>query len=63
MLINITILVFPDFSESFVLDTDASDGAIGTVMYQIQDDSEKNIVYASRSPTKLERNYGLTKKE
>ena len=63
MLTNTPILAFPDFSEPFILDTDASDGAIGAVLSQIQDGNEKVIAYASRSLTKSERNYCVTKKE
>ena len=62
-LTNASILAFPDFSKPFILDTDASDNAIGAVLSQIQDDKEQVIAYASRSLTKSERNYCVTKKE
>ena len=54
------ILVFPD---SFILDTDASQDGIGTILSQIHDGAERVVVYASRSITKAERKYCVTRKE
>nr|VZI19680.1 unnamed protein product [Spirometra erinaceieuropaei] len=55
------ILVFPDISNDagkFILDTDASDTAIGAVLSQQQlDGTERVIQYLSRSLTKAERRY------
>jgi len=43
------MLVFPNFSREFLLDTDASDQAIGAVLSQTQNDSQENFsVYVSR---------------
>lgn len=41
------ILTFPDFNEPFILDTDASDSAIGAVLSQNQGGAEKVIAFAS----------------
>ena len=63
ILINTPILAFPDLSKPFILDTDASDLAIGAVLAQIQDGSERVIAYASRTLGKAKRKYCVTKKE
>ena len=57
------ILAFPDFRFPFVLDTDASQTGIGAVLSQVQGGMEKVIAYASRSLTKAERRYSVTRQE
>ncbi|XP_033741767.1 uncharacterized protein LOC117328350 [Pecten maximus] len=58
------ILAYPDVNGSeFILDTDASQYAIGGVLSQIQDGKERVISYGSRSLDKAERNYCVTRKE
>ena len=47
----------------FILDTDASESAIGAVLSQNQDGVERVISYGSRTLTKSERNYCVTWKE
>ena len=37
-LVSVPILVFPNFSKPFLLDTDASDNGIGAVLSQVQED-------------------------
>ena len=63
MLITAPILAHPDFSKPFILDTDASDHAIGAVLSQKVDDKERVVAYASRTLTKTERKYCVTRKE
>lgn len=59
-----SILSYPQIDGSeFILDTDASSFAIGPVGSQIQDGKERVIAYASRTLTKPERNYCVTRRE
>ncbi|BHF72263.1 hypothetical protein SprV_0401532700 [Sparganum proliferum] len=61
------LLAFPDIFESappFILDSDASDVAIGAVLSQQQPDGlEHPLIFASQTLTKPERNYSTTRKE
>ena len=63
-LVTTPILAFPDYTQQFTLDTDASDTGIGAVLSQVQPDgSERVIAYASRLLTKPERRYCVTRRE
>ena len=57
------ILAYPREEGLFVLDTDACDVGIGAVLSQIQEGTEKVIAYFSRSLSKPERRYCVTRKE
>ena len=58
------ILALPDWSQQFILNTDASDTGIGAVLSQCQSDGTEHVIcYASRILTKSERNYCVTRKE
>ena len=63
-LISAPILVYADPSRPYILQTDASDCAVGAVLSQRQDDgSEKPIAYWSHKLNKAEFNYSATEKE
>ena len=57
------VLAFPCFDKEFTLDTEASESAIGAVLSQTYEDGERVIAYGSRSLTKAERRYSITRKE
>ena len=53
------MLGYPDFSQPFVVHTDASQEGLGAVLYHRQDGKMRVTGYGSRSLTKAERNYHL----
>ena len=57
------ILAYPLDDGEFLLDTDASLVGLGAVLSQIQNEEERVIAYYSRSLTKPERNYCVTRLE
>ncbi len=57
------ILAYPKPEGQYVLDTDASGDGIGAVLSQVQDGAERAIAYASRTLSKPERNYCVTRRE
>ena len=58
------ILDYPREDRTFILDTDASFGAIGAVLSQIKEDGEETVIaYGSRHMTSHEKGYCVTRKE
>ena len=62
-LTNPPVLALPNKDDSFVLDTDASNEAIGAELIQLQNGEEKVIAYGSYALTKEQRRYCTTRKE
>ncbi|KAK3105395.1 hypothetical protein FSP39_024200 [Pinctada imbricata] len=62
-LMRAPVLSIPNQEGTFILDTDASDFAIGAELSQIQDGEERCICYASFSLTPEQRRYCTTRKE
>lgn len=58
LLTNAPLLVFPDFTRPFVLETDASGTGLGA--QKQEDGSVRPIAYASRSLQPHEKKYGIT---
>ncbi|XP_055877105.1 uncharacterized protein LOC106074369 [Biomphalaria glabrata] len=58
-----SILAYPIPGTTFILDTDASGTGIGAVLSQKVDETERVIAYFSRSFSKAERNYCVTRRE
>ena len=57
------ILSYPLPEGKFVLDTDASNVGIGGVLSQVQNGQEKVLAYFSKTLSRPERNYCVTRKE
>jgi len=57
------ILAFPDFTKQFILDTDASAYGVGAVLTQSVEGQDRVVAYASRTLTKAERRYCVTRRE
>ncbi|PIK34915.1 Retrovirus-related Pol polyprotein from transposon [Apostichopus japonicus] len=57
------ILAYPDPRIQFIVDTDACDFGVGAVLSQVQDGEERVISYFSKTMTKQEKRYCVTRKE
>jgi len=64
LLVYAHVLAFPDFSQQFILETDASEKGLGAILTQKQSDgSTPPIAYASRALQQHEKKYGATELE
>ena len=63
-LVTAPTLIFPDYQRQFILDTDSSDVGIGAVHSQGHEDGfERVVAYASRTLSRPERRYCVTRRE
>ena len=56
-------LIYPDFSEPFIIQTDASGFSIGGALCQVRNGIMCPIFFVSRCLSKTEQNYSTTKRE
>jgi transposase InsO family protein len=57
------VLGYADFTQPFLLHTDASVQGLGAILYQEKEDGKRVIAYASRGLNRAERNYPAHKLE
>ena len=57
------VLVTPDDEHQYVLATDASNHAMGAVLSMVVDGEERVVAYASRTFSRCQRNYCVTRRE
>ena len=62
-LVSAPILGYPLPDAPFILDTDASNHAIGAVLSQIQDGQERVIAYYSQTLSRSQKQYCVTRQE
>ena len=63
-LLTPSILVYPDFSKDFILETDTSKHGLGAILSQCQQDDKLHpVTSASRSVSNTEANYSITNLE
>jgi transposase InsO family protein len=58
-----SVLAYPDFTQEFILSTDASAKALGAILSQVQDGVERPISFGSRQLGPAEKNYSATELE
>lgn len=63
LLTSTPILGYPHDSGELILDTDASNVGIGSVLSQVQDGEERVLAYGSRRLSTTEQNYCTTRRE
>ena len=57
------LLIYPDFTQTFHLTTDASYNGLSAILSQIKDKKEHPICFASRTLRQNEKNYSVTELE
>jgi len=58
-----TVLAYPDFSQPFILTTDARKVAVAAILSQLQEGVEQPIAYAIRQMNKAEQAYAASEAE
>ena len=62
-LVSAPVLGYPDPTQTYILDTDASGFGVGAVLSQVQEGQERVIAYYSKTLAPPERNYCVTRRE
>ena len=62
-LVSAPILGYPQEEGSYILDADASGWGLGAVLARVQDGEERVLAYYSRTLTKAEQRYCVTRRE
>lgn len=62
-LVSAPILVNPDFTQPFIIESDASDNALGAALIQKIDGESKIVAYFSKKLTSTQRRYASVEKE
>jgi hypothetical protein len=57
------LLIYPDFSQPFIVACDASTKAIGAVLSQVRNGEERPVAYCSRQLNAAESKYSVTELE
>jgi len=57
------LLIYPDFSQPFIVACDASTKAVGAVLSQIREGEERPVAYCSRQLNSAETKYSVTELE
>ena len=57
------VLAYPDFSQPFILTTDATKDAVAAVLSQVQEGIERPIAYASRQMNKAVQAHSASEAE
>jgi hypothetical protein len=63
MLSQEPLLIYPDFSQPFIVACDASTKAVGAILSQIKDGEERPVAYCSRQLNSAETKYSITELE
>ena len=63
LLIDALVLTYADLSQQYILDTDASNEAAGTVLSQMVEGEERMVAYYSKTFSPSQRNYCVTRRE
>lgn len=62
-LVSAPILANPDFTQPFIIETDSSDLAVGSVLVQVLRGERKCIAYYSKKLSSTQRKYSATERE
>ena len=61
MLMTAPVMAYPTDKDEYILDTEASDLAIGGTLIQVQYGIKKTIAYGGRTLNKAVRHYSVTR--